>query len=380
MSDQKGLIFPAIVPWSELVDLAELLDEISGEISRYSILSEEANKAVTLWIAGTYIFDHLSLYPLLLLTSPEKRCGKTTLLLVIKFMVHSPFTVSNISPASLFRMIERHAPTLLIDEADTFLADKAEMTGIINSGHTKSAARVVRCAPNTHEPESFSTWCPKVIAMIKKPAETLVDRSIVIQLKRKLPTEKTDRLRHSDGQKFEVICRKLARIAIDYNVQIAEARPSLPDCLNDRASENWEPLIAIADIAGDSWGRRARDSAITLSLAIDNDEENLGILLLRDIAEIFETESMKRISSDELCSHLIGTEESPWGDEYLTKRKLAKLLSPFGIRPSTHRINNKPQKGYLLSDFADAFPRYLGKTVTPLQPNTEAISNNIDEQ
>ena len=214
MSDQKPLFFPEIEPWEESVNLADLLDEISIEINKYIILPKEANTAITLWIVGTYFFEHLSLYPLLLFTSPEKRCGKTTLLLVTKFMTHSPFVASNISAASLFRLIEGYAPTLLIDEADTFIAEKAELTGIINSGHTKATAIVVRCASQTFEPEVFSTWCPKVISMIRKPADTLIDRSIVIDLKRKLPTEKTERLRHADSQLFETLRRKLVRVSI----------------------------------------------------------------------------------------------------------------------------------------------------------------------
>lgn len=382
MTEKKPALFEQIEPWGDEVDLAVLLDEISSEISQYSILPKGANEALTLWIVGTYFFEQLSLYPLLLLTSPEKRCGKTTLLLVLQFLVKSPYVVSNISAAALYRLIQSHAPTLLIDEADTFLTDKSELTGIINSGHTKLTARVVRCAPTTFEPEGYSTWCPKVIAMIKKPADTLVDRSIVILLKRKLPTEKTERIRHADIHNFEPLRRKLIRAAIDFGQQITESRPHVPECINDRAAENWEPLIATANLASEKWGERARNSAITLSLALDNDEDNLGILLLRDVAEIFDGQRVERITSNELCMYLCGFEESPWRDLQwggLNVRKLAKLLAPFEIRPSTHRINNKPQKGYLLSDFEDAFSRYLGKSVTPLQPSIETPPSPTDK-
>jgi hypothetical protein len=88
-----------------------------------------------------------------------------------------------------------------------------------------------------------------------------------------------------------------------------------------------------------------------------------------------------RISSNDLCHLLCEIEESPWADIIwggLNARKLAKLLAPFNIRPSTHRFVDKPQKGYLLSNFHDAFLRYLGKFVTPLQPSIKNTSSPTD--
>jgi putative DNA primase/helicase len=380
-------MFPRVEPWQEDVNFAELLDELSQEISKYSILPEGANVAIALWIVGTYIFAHLTLYPVLLITSPEKRCGKTTLLMIIEFLVHAPLVVSNISAAALYRIIELHTPTLMLDEGDTFLADKAEMTGIMNGGHTKSTARVLRCVGDSHEPRSFSTWCPKTIAMIKKPADTLIDRSLVIQLRRKLPTERTERIRHADIKQFEPIRRKLVRTANEFGRRISESRPELPGYLHSRAADNWETLIAIADFAGEEWGKRARNAAMTLTLTIDNDEENLSIQLLRDIAGIFDASKSEGLTSKALCERLAKIEESPWNEfGGIDPRKLAKLLAPFDIRPRTHRLAGSPtnpQKGYLLSDFTDAFNRYLGNavtSVTPLQTNTEAPETESDNQ
>ena len=53
--------------------------------------------------------------------SPEKRCGKTTLLSVLNKLVHRPVPAANISSPAFFRVIQELQPTLLIDEADTFL-------------------------------------------------------------------------------------------------------------------------------------------------------------------------------------------------------------------------------------------------------------------
>ena len=80
-------------------------------------------------------------------------------------------------------------PTLLIDEADSFLKDNEEMRGILNSGHTKTAAYVIRNVEvgGEHKPTRFSTWAPKAIATIRALADTLEDRSIVVTLQRKSP-------------------------------------------------------------------------------------------------------------------------------------------------------------------------------------------------
>jgi len=43
----------------------------------------------------------------------------------------------------VFRHIEDERPTLLIDEAITFISDDEEMRGVLNSGHTKAAADVI---------------------------------------------------------------------------------------------------------------------------------------------------------------------------------------------------------------------------------------------
>jgi hypothetical protein len=104
--------------------------------------------------------------PLLALTSPEKRCGKTTTLSLLTRLVPRPLLSSNISPAALFRIVEKYCPTLLIDEADSFLRDKEELRGILNSGHTRDAAYVVRTVGDDKEPCRFSTWAPKAVALI----------------------------------------------------------------------------------------------------------------------------------------------------------------------------------------------------------------------
>jgi putative DNA primase/helicase len=213
----------------------------------------------------------------------------------------------------VFRTIEKHLPTLLIDEADTFLGENEELRGLINSGHTRETAFVVRTVGDDHEPKRFSTWGFKAIAGIGKRAATIEDRAITISLKRKLPGEKVERLRHADPGLFETLARKLVRFAADNMERIAEARPELPDALNDRAQDNWEPLLAIADAAGGPWQQKAREAALALSGTKD-EPASLGVELLRDIRTIFAEEAVDRLAGADLVAALIAKEERPWGE------------------------------------------------------------------
>src|SRR5262249_20113727 len=133
--------------------------------------------------------------PILGLSSPEKRCGKTTVLNVLSALVRRPLMASNLTPAGIFRAIERYHCTLLVDEADTFLGEREELVGILNSGHFRRAAVVVRCEGEQREPRTFSTWAPKAIALIGRLPATLHDRALVLPMRRRSPHERVERLR-----------------------------------------------------------------------------------------------------------------------------------------------------------------------------------------
>jgi putative DNA primase/helicase len=184
-----------VEPWPSAVDGAELLDELRAAVARHVILPPHAPEAIALWILHTWSHDAADSSPILLLTSPEKRCGKTQALSVLARLVSKPLAAANISAAALFRAVEKWRPTLLIDEADTFAVENDELRGLLNSGHSRATARAVRTVGDDHEPRSFSTWAPKAIACIGKLRDTITDRSIEIRMKRKQRSEAVARLR-----------------------------------------------------------------------------------------------------------------------------------------------------------------------------------------
>lgn len=158
--EDSGL-FPVTEAWPAPVDGDQLLNDICSLIRYYIICNTETAIAATLWVSFTWLIDQAKVAPIAMITAPEKRCGKSQLLDLIGRLSRRPLVASNISPAAIFRVIEAHQPTLLIDEADAFLRDNEEARGILNSGHTRQSAYVIRVVGDDHEAQQFSTWGAK---------------------------------------------------------------------------------------------------------------------------------------------------------------------------------------------------------------------------
>ncbi len=181
-----------IEAWQSSVDGLAEAEGVRRALLAHVVFPSDADAdAATLWIIGTFLMDAWRLWPKLLIQSPERRCGKTLLLEVVEAHVLRGLMTANITGPGLFRSIEKWAPTLLIDEADRFLRDKEEVNGIINAGHTRRTARVIRVVEinGAHEPCVFSVWCPQAIASKGSQMDTLEDRSIRIALRRRLESE-----------------------------------------------------------------------------------------------------------------------------------------------------------------------------------------------
>jgi putative DNA primase/helicase len=358
----KAVMFPTVIAWNADVDANMLLKEVHKTVKQFIICESETAITATLWIAFTWLVDVVEVAPLAVITAPEKRCGKSQLLNLIGRLSRRPLVAANISPAATFRVIEAHCPTLLIDEADSFLKDNEELRGVINSGHTRQSAYVIRTVGDDHEPQQFSTWGAKAISGIGHLSETIMDRAVILELRRKLPTESVHRLRHAERGLFVRLASQLARFAEDASAAIKHARPELPHALHDRAQDNWEPLLAIADYAGADWPRVARDAALKLS-GSEQEAVSLSAELLADIQEVFEHMCVDRISTKDLIEALIGDELKPWATYYrgkpMTPRQLAKRLGEYHIKPGSIRRGSDTAKGFKRSWFDDAFRRYL---------------------
>jgi putative DNA primase/helicase len=376
--DGKAGMFPAVEAWPVPVEGAALLDDVRAEVARFIVCSPEVRTACALWVAFTWLIDRVSVAPLAVITAPEPRCGKSNLLDLIGRLSLRPLVASNVSPAAVYRAIEAHCPTLLIDEADSFMKENEELRGVINSGHTRASAYVIRTVGDDHEPKQFSTWGAKALSGIGRLPQTIMDRALVLELRRKLKGERVAKLRHADPEDFERLRRKLARFAGDEGETIERARPAIPESLNDRAADNWEPLLAIADAAGGQWPSLARTAALNLSGA-EQDPLSLSAELLADVRAVFDRKATQRISSADLLAELCEDDEAPWATynrgKAMTPRQLSGMLRGYGITSKNVRIGYEVPKGFEVAQFADVFSRYLLPD-TPLQPATPLHASN----
>jgi putative DNA primase/helicase len=375
----ETLLFVEDEPWPEPVDPALLLTEIVDIIKRFIICSPSVTVAAALWVVMTWIMDCIQVAPLAIITAPEMRCGKTMFLSLLQRLVARAIVASNISGSSVFRTIDAFHPTLLIDEADSFMKDNEELRGIINSGHSRDSAYVIRTVGEDFTPTKFSTWSAKAIAGIGHLPPTLMDRGIILELRRKLPHERVERLRNADPELFDALRSKLARFAADYSEQVRLARPPLPESLNDRQQDNWETLLKVAIMAGGHWFDTATQTAKTLS-GDDTASPTIGAELLADIKEIFDSRSDGRIRTEDLIKELCADSEKPWGSynkgNAIRPRQVASRLKAFGILSKNLRIGSSVAKGYEKSQFEEAFLRYIplppSESATRLQPSSDA--------
>lgn len=178
--------------------LCDALDYIADEARGHVIFQNSSDAdAIALWVASSYLLDHWVLFPKLLINSPERECGKSTALQIVEAFTRNSRIASSITPSAVYRFIASCAPTLLIDEADRSLRGNEELNAIINAGHTRRTAKKMlsgKGADGNWKPVEFSLWCPQVIAGIGEFEDTLMSRSIVIGLRRKLAAEKVRRM------------------------------------------------------------------------------------------------------------------------------------------------------------------------------------------
>jgi hypothetical protein len=354
---------------NDSIDGATLLHEMTAFVRRYVFLSKAQAEVVPLWIAHTYAFDAADATPYLAVNSAEKESGKTRFLEVCDTLVGNPWMTGKVSAAVLYRKIDKERPTLLLDESDAAFGGQKEyaeaLRGILNTGHRrggKASCCVGQGANITYQ--DFSTFCPKAIAGIGRLPDTVAGRSIQIRLKRAAPGERMERFRQRDVENEATRLREQLRAWILPLIDgLRAARPWLPEELTDRQQDGAEPLLAIADAAGGEWPRAARQALVELHRETVVSEESTGLILLRDVAQIFDEKKIARISSFELAHFLAQNETGPWGEwnrgKPISQWNLARLLKPFGIAPHNVRMAGKTPKGYDYEDFQDSFHRYL---------------------
>jgi Protein of unknown function (DUF3631) len=366
--------------------LADLLDNVRGVVTRYVVLGPFEAVAVALWVVHTWVLSAFDATGYLDVHSPVRRCGKSLLLDLLELLVPRPWKTIEPSEAVFYRRINQSTPTLLLDEVDAIFNKKNEATeglrACLNAGN-KRGTTVSRCVPPKQELAEFEVFCAKALAGIGGLPATITDRSIPIEMRRKQKSDRVERFRSRRARELAApltaeIERWAGSVTADVELALHDVETLADEggplaSLDDRAFEQaWEPLIAVASLAGEDWLEQAIAAAVALSGSRD-DELDIGVNLLTDVRSVFD-DNLDRVSlaTYELLAELLAIEESPWRDWWsdprgeglqpskAAPRRLAQTLRSFGIRPGTVKLpSGTTAKGYSLEAFRDSWARYL---------------------
>ncbi len=257
--------FPDTVPWPHALRVDGVLNEIVSFLRRFTVIPQNAEIAIALWILHVWCLDAFQISPLLRIKSPTKSCGKTTLLNLIGYLLPKNVSSSNVTPAVLFRLVDRHHVSLCIDEVDSNFKQNGELVSLVNSGHRRDGANAYRCSGDSNDPTAYNSWSGKALAGIGNLKETTESRAIQILMRKKKKGEKIEKIRKHNSKDFEILKQKCRKNAFDNVNRLRDYEPEIPQELDDRQADNWEPLLAIADLAGGDWPAWGRQAAVALS-------------------------------------------------------------------------------------------------------------------
>ena len=393
MSAQLDRVLTAVGECSS--SLSQILDETEQYLSRFvAYPSEHARIAHVLWIAHTHCMDEWDSTPRIVFASPEPESGKTRALEITETLVPRPIESVNATPAYLFRKVsdDEGSPTILYDEIDTVFGPKAkdneEVRGFLNAGHRRGAM-AGRCVTsgNTVRTEELPAYCAVAMAGLGNLPDTILTRSVVIQMRRRAPNENLEPYRRR-------IHSPTGNLIRDRFVDWAESfsldgnYPTMPSGIEDRAADVWEPLLAVAEAAGEAWTRRAHVASVALVKAGRETAPSLGLLLLEDLRTIFgcgkgqEAERCAQLKTEDVLDKLCKMDEAPWGDlrgKPLNARGLARYLKQYGVKSKNLQIGESRPKGYKAEDLWDSWNRYLPptsqKSATPAPGATSQVTN-----
>ena len=358
-----------VEPWPEPAEGDSLLRDIIRRIHRHVVCAHDAALAVALWIMFSWVHDTVATHsPILAVTSAEPESGKSTTLGLLSFLTPRCISSVAISEAALYRAIKLWQPSFAIDEFDTVLAsdDASGLRAVINSGHVRGQG-VIRCVGDDKTPELFPTFTPKALGMIgRKLPPATSSRCLFVELRRKRRDERVKRFEHEDDSELADLRRRLLRWSMDNEVPLRTklASVAMPAELENRRADNWRVQLAIADLAGEDWGDKARAAAV--GIESKSDTRTAGVRMLATIQALFnslEDPLTDPVSSAALIDKLTTDPTSEWAEwgrgKPITQRQLATLLKPFQIFPERVQIGDRRVRGYCRQQFEDAWKTYI---------------------
>lgn len=363
----------------------ELLEACRAWIRCYIVVSDEQAIIMAAWILHTYVFDAAEVTPYIHITAPERACGKSRLMEVLEALAFDPTSSGGTTAAALVRGIAAKPSTVFLDEMDALFKGNREgaeaIRGILNAGYCKGKP-FRKCNMTSYEVEEFDAFCPKCFAGIGHLPDTIASRSIVIEMRRKLPGETVEPFRQRAVKEAALpIKRKLKVWGAEKTANLLSGmRPApIAGLRDDRQNDSAEPLLAIAQLAGDGWLQTLTVALRAVFKAASAEDGSLGVTLLADIRAVFDKCMSDTMPSAILAGRLCKIEGRAWAEwnhgKEMTANNLARQLKKYKVYPQTIRVGNETPKGYRRTDFEDAWSRYC--PLSPIKTATTPQSSSL---
>jgi hypothetical protein len=386
-------------------DGGPLLDDVRAYLGRFICYpSEHAAVAHTLWVAHAHLMPCWESTPRLAFLSAEPESGKTRCLEATEPLVPRPINTMNSSANYLFRQTGSDAgpPTILFDEVDSVFGPKAreheDLRSFLNSGHRRGA-KFGRCVVRgtVVETEEIESYAAVALAGLGWLPATILTRSIIIRMRRRLRGQQVEPFRHRiHTPQGGALCRRLVGWARKVADDAEKARPVMPPSVEDRQADGWEPLLAVADLAGGLWSTLARDAAEFLVAVNLDTPVSLNLRLLGDLRTVFLNNLVAvaqatphGLPTKTIMEDLYALDDAPWhtvnkGDAY-TPSQLALTLRDYEVKSENLRPypdTRTQAKGYPIAPLADAWRRYLPPLNFPPDtvPNVTTVTKDVFER
>jgi hypothetical protein len=178
-------------------------------------------------------------------------------------------------------------PTVLFEEIDTVFGPKAkdsneDVRGFLNAGHRKGAVfgRAVYLGNGKRRAEELPAYCAVALAGLGWLPDTILSRSVIIRMRRRHAGERVEPYRRRQHAAFGAEIRRQIECWARLRPEIIDW-PFMPEGIQDRDADVWEPLLAVADLVGGAWPVRAREAAKVLVAASKETEPSYMACIVR---------------------------------------------------------------------------------------------------
>jgi putative DNA primase/helicase len=350
-----------------------IVPDIARMLCDYLLIDPDTVAMVAGWTLASHFIEAFNQYPVLAITAPEMRCGKTSLLFLLHGMCPRSIYSEDSTYSALTRSIgDTGKPTLLFDEAETANqksdeTDRRKFYRCLVGSYKKGAQRMVtERVKDRFQPYTYSTFSAKAVALIGRLPPVLADRCFEVRMQRRLAKEK--KFDEPEITTAVDLGEKIVGWGDRHKAKVEKAYAEIKSFAlnNERLASLLRPLQAVLKVDADnggsplalnmlgSWAHRM-DAASS-----GPEKQSMGTRLLHACQEIFQEKKKAFLATVDLIDGLVELEGEPWA-EYSANRKISPhalrdLLEPYGIQPD--RQGSPKKRGYTRAKIDAACSRY----------------------